>query len=189
MFLSTDETLSDDVATCEDLQGVQAKYKSCNIGVCPIDAKWSSWPSDWSSCSGNCKKRGGLVPQKSRSRTCIPEKYGGKNCSSLEHQARKNQQPMYTEKQACSELPNCPEPPKMGSWGEWSSCAQTCYHTGQPMPQRERRRSCKAAVLSSDETLNTDVPTCSQLGGIKRYKNCNITSCPGMKHQYKCYVH
>ena len=146
---------------------------------CPVDARWSSWPSQWSSCSGNCKKRGEPDPLKSRSRTCIPEEFGGKNCSSLEAQARKNQQPLYTEEEACSELPNCHEPAEVGSWGQWSACAQTCYHEGQPMPQSERRRTCKEAVLSSDETLNTCVATCSQLGVVES-KDCSIgVSCPG----------
>ena len=144
VFLSADETLSTDVATCEDLQEFK-KYKNCSIDVCPIDAKWSSWTSDWSSSSGNCKERGEPVPLKFRSRTCIPEEFGGKNCSSLEAQARKNRQPLYTEEEACSELPNCPETATVGSWGQWSACAQTCYHEGQPMPQSERRRTCEEA--------------------------------------------
>ena len=170
------------MATCEDLPEV-TKYKNCNIEVCPrpIDARWSSW-HDWSSCSGNCKKRGGLVPQKSRSRTCIPEEFAGMNCSSLEDQARRNQQPVYKEEEACSELPSCPEPATMGSWGEWSACAQTCYHDGQQrIPQSERSRTCQEAVLSTDQRLNADVVTCSQLGEVTDYKNCMIEACPGME--------
>ena len=71
----------------------------------PSNASWSSW-SNWSSCSGNCKTRGEAVPKKFRSRTCIPEKFGGKNCSFLEDQARMNQQPLHKEEHECFEL--CP---------------------------------------------------------------------------------
>ena len=156
-------------------------FMNCNIADCPIDATWSSWSSEWSLCSGNCKKRGEPVPQKSRLRTCIPEAFGGNNCSFLEDQAIENNQPLYREEQACSELPDCPRPATLGSWGAWSSCTQTCYPQGQPIPQIERKRSCTEAILSTDETLNADVVTCSQLGEVKMYKNCQIGTCPGMK--------
>ena len=129
---------------------------------CPINASWSKWPSEWSFCSSNCKKSGEPVPQKSRSRTCILEAYGGKNCSFLEEQARMNQLPLYKEERACSELSDCPRPAAMGSWGEWSACAQTCFSVDQPMPQIERNRSCTEAILSTDETLNFGVATCNQ---------------------------
>ena len=92
-----------------------------------------------------------------------------------------NQQPLHGEEQACSELPDCPKPATLGSWGEWSSCTQTCYPEGQPIPQLERKRSCTEATLSTDQTLNADVATCSQLGEVKMYKNCHIGACPGMK--------
>ena len=177
-FLSTDETLNTGVLTCKDLGDVK-KYEKCHVPACPIDARWSSWPSDWSLCSGICKKRGKPVPKKSRSRTCIPEEYGGKNCSFLEEQARSYQQPLHREEQACSELPDCPEPATIGPWGEWSSCTQTYYPEGQPIPQLERKRSCTEAILSTDQTLNADVATCQQLGEVKMYKNCHIGACPG----------
>ena len=92
-----------------------------------------------------------------------------------------NQQPLHMEEQACSELPDCPKPATVGSWGAWSACAQTCYPEGQPIPQIERDRSCTEAILSTDETLNAEVATCNQLGEVKMYKNCNIGTCPGMK--------
>ena len=148
-LLSTNQTLNTGVVTCKDLEDV--KYKNCNILACPVDATWSSWPSDWSSCSGICKKRGEPVPKKSRSRTCVQEAYGGKNCSFLEEQTRMNQQPLYREEQTCSELPDCPRPAIMGSWGEWSACSQTCFSVDQPMPQVERNRSCSESILSADK--------------------------------------
>ena len=176
-ILSTDETMNSGVATCNQLGEVK-EYKNCNIEACPIDATWSSWSSEWSLCSGNCRKRGEPVPQKSRLRTCIPEAYGGKNCSFHEQQARLNNQSLYREELACSELPDCPRPATLGSWGEWSACDQTCFSMDQPMPQIERIRSCTEAVRSTDETLNSGVATCNQLGDVKEYKNCNITACP-----------
>ena len=145
---------------------------------CPVDARWSSWPSDWSLCSGNCKRRGEPVPLKSRSRTCVPEAYGGKNCSFLEDQAGKNKQLLYKEEQACSYLPSCPRAAILGSWSEWSACAQTCYPAGQPLPQTERRRSCNEVFLSTDETLSDDVATCEDIQEVKKYKNCSIEVCP-----------
>ena len=126
----------------------------------PSDASWSSW-SNLGSCSGNCKTRGEAVPKKFRSRTCIPEKFGGKNCSFLEDQARLNQQPLHKEEHECFELPDCPRNATLGEWGEWASCSQTCYPAGQPMPQTERRRFC--SQVSKDKTLNTDVVTCDDL--------------------------
>ena len=152
-------------------------YKNCQIPACPRDASWSSWPSDWSSCSGKCKMMGKPVPKKSRSRTCVPEAYGGKSCSFLEEEARMSNQPLYKEEQACSELPDCPMSATVGSWGEWSSCAKTCFSVGEPMPQREKRRSCNEALLSTNQTLNTGVVTCKDLEDVK-YKNCNILACP-----------
>ena len=176
-ILSTDETLNSDVTRCADLEEVKM-YKNCNIGPCPIDAKWSNWPSDWSSCSGKCKVAGESVPKKSRSRTCIPEAYGGRNCSHLEGQARGNNELLDKEVQDCSDLPNCPRPATLGSWGDWSSCGQTCFPVGQPMTQRVKRRSCNEAILSIDETLNTGVVTCKDFNDVKKYKNCNIPACP-----------
>ena len=154
-ILSTDDTLNLDLATCSQLGEVK-NYKNCNIRACPIDARWSSWPSDWSSCNGNCKKGGEPTPKKSRSRTCIPGSYGGKTCSFLEDKARKSNRPLYTEVQDCSELPTCPRPATLGSWGDWSSCTQTCFSMGQPVPQKVKRRSCNEGFLSTDATLNTD---------------------------------
>ena len=52
--------------------------------LCPIDAQWSSWPSDWSACSSSCRERGLSFPMRSRARTCIPEKNAGKDCQVLQ---------------------------------------------------------------------------------------------------------
>ena len=146
---------------------------------CPIDAKWSSWPSDWSSCSGNCKRRGEPVPQKSRSRVCIPESYGGRNCSHLEDQAKTNKGLLDRDVRDCSELPICPRPAMLGSWGEWSTCTQTCHPEGQPLALVERRRSCHQEFFSSDKSLNFDVASCDDLGEVKAFKSCNVGACPG----------
>ena len=145
---------------------------------CPIDARWSSWPSDWSSCSGNCKKRGEPVPHKSRSRTCLPGAFGGKNCSFLEDEARTNNELLYSEQQACSELPNCPRPATIGPWGEWSSCSQTCYPDKGTIPQAQRTRSCQEASLSSENSLNDGIFTCKDLK-VKMSRNCEVSACPG----------
>jgi len=161
----------------EPCRGKSIDEKTC-ARRCPIDARWSGWPSEWGFCNGNCKRRGEPVPRKSRSRTCIPEAYGGMNCSLLEDQAGKNKQLLYKEERACSELPNCPTPASLGSWGEWSSCVHTCFPEGQPMPQREKRRSCNEAIPSADESLNTDLVMCKDFDDVKKYKNCNIPPCP-----------
>ena len=131
---------------------------------CPIDARWSSWPSDWSSCSGNCKKRGEPVPHKSRSRTCLPGAFGGKNCSFLEDQARTNNELLYSEQQACSELPNCPRPATLGAWGEWSSCSHSCGKGFQA-----RVRPCSASRFGGR--------ACH--GEPTERRTCEVAQCPG----------
>jgi len=161
----------------EPCRGKSIDEKTC-ARRCPIDARWSGWPSEWGFCNGNCKRRGEPVPLKARSRMCIPEAYGGMNCSLLEDRAGKNKQLLYKEERACSELPNCPTPASLGSWGEWSSCVHTCFPDGQPMPQREKRRSCNEAIPSADESLNTDLVMCKDFDDVKKYKNCNIPPCP-----------
>ena len=75
--------------------------------LCPIDAQWSSWPSDWSACSGSCRERGLSFPMRSRARTCIPEKNAGKDCQVLEDEAKRKGGILYREEQACSDLPCC----------------------------------------------------------------------------------
>jgi len=40
---------------------------------------------------------------------CIPGVFRGKNCSFLEEQAKKNNEPLYSEEEPCSELPSCPK--------------------------------------------------------------------------------
>ena len=147
---------------------------------CPVDAKWSSWASQWSICSGNCKKRGEHLPKRSRSRTCISEEYGGKNCTLLESTARMNKRPIYTEEQACSELPECPTPATLTPWSEWSSCTQTCFHEGQISQRSERKRSCRKGSYSTDEKLNANVVTCKSLGEVQEFKNCTVAKCPGV---------
>jgi len=145
---------------------------------CPIDAEWSSWPRDWSECNDNCQTEGNEMPWRSRTRVCRPQEYGGKECSVLEDEAKKNNQSLYTEKQVCSELPSCPSPASLGPWSEWSSCSQTCYDEGTNLPQRSRERSCKEASLSTAEKLNEDVHTCETIGGVQMYKPCDINACP-----------
>ena len=145
----------------------------------PSNASWRSW-SNWSSCSGNCKTRGEAVPKKFRSRTCIPEKFGGKNCSFLEDQARMNQQPLHKEEHECFELPDCPRNATLGPWGEWSPCTQTCYQENGSIPQTQRTKPCQEASLSLDHSLNDGIVTCKDLQEVnKESKDCDINVCPG----------
>ena len=177
-ILSADETLNTDMVMCKDLDDVKM-YKNCNITACPIDARWSSWPSEWSSCSANCKKRGEPVPQKSRARTCIPGANGGKSCSLLEDEARKNEELLYKDEEICSELPSCPEHAKLGSWGDWSPCTQTCYPENGTIPQAQRTKTCEEASPSLDGRLNDGLITCKDLKEIKMHRDCQIKACPG----------
>merc|ERR1712211_181564 len=96
------------------------------------DAKWSSWSTDWSQCNSNCREKGEQLPFRSRSRVCQPDQYGGKNCTSLEEETKKKKEPLYTETQDCTELPNCPDPASMGPWGSWSECTQDCFPRAKP---------------------------------------------------------
>ena len=153
---------------------------------CPVDAQWSSWSSDWSECNSNCLEKGKQLPFRSRARVCQPDQYGGKNCTFLEDHTKKKNEPLYTETQDCSELPNCPDPASMGSWSSWSICSQTCFPEGEAPPQRTRTRSCNEATLSSDPSLNEDVATCETLGEQKMFQNCpNISACPGKVASYQ----
>ena len=152
---------------------------------CPVDASWSMW-SSWSSCSGNCRKDGAPVPIRSRSRSCHPAQFGGRDCSYLE--GRSNGATTYTEEQKCSHLPECPKSATLGPWGEWSACSQSCYPEGHPVPQQERKRSCVPESRSRDSELNRDLLTCKELGEVKVYKNCNIGTCPGKDpHELNIY--
>merc|ERR550517_1598224 len=145
----------------------------------PSDASWSSW-SNLGSCNGICKTREEVVPKKFRSRTCIPEKFGGKNCSFLEDQARMNQQPLHKEEHECFELPDCPRNATLGPWGEWSPCTQTCYQENGTIPRTQRTRPCQEASLSSDQSLNDGIVTCKDLQEVnKESKDCDINVCPG----------
>ena len=115
----------------------------------------------------------------SRSRTCIPEAYGGKNCSFLEDQAKKSNQSVYKQVQVCLNLPNCSIPATLTPWSEWSSCTTKCHCPGRSIPQSEKRRSCNEAVLSTAEELNTDITVCSQFEelNMEMKRNCNGTQC------------
>ena len=137
------------------------------------------WPSKWSSCSGNCRKHGAPEPIRSRSRTCHPAAFGGRDCSYLESQARRDGTTTYREEQKCTYLPKCPKPATMGPWGDWSACSQSCYPEGRPVPQQERKRSCIPEFRSTDPELNRNLVTCKELGEEKVYKNCNVGICPG----------
>ena len=115
------------------------------------------------------------MPIRSRSRSCHPAQFGGKDCSYLEQQARRT----YMVEQNCSHLPECPRPAKFGPWGEWSACSQSCYQEGHPVPQQKRKKTCIPESRSRDSRLNRNLITCKELGEVKAYKNCNIGTCPG----------
>ena len=144
-----------------------------------MDATWSNWASGWSKCSANCIKEGGIVPQKTRSRVCQPERFGGKTCAQLEGEAKAEKLLLYTETQECTSLPKCPNPASLGPWSDWSSCSTTCYPEGGTVPQTTRKRTCKKASLSTSDELNADILTCEAFGEMEAYKNCKISACPG----------
>ena len=144
---------------------------------CPVDAKWSAW-FEWSQCSANCKREGESVPEKSRSRICQQEQYGGKGCDVLKTLAKAKNQPLMEERQNCTELPNCPIPASLNPWTEWSACTKTCYEADTAQPQSTRKRTCKKEVIT-DPTLGISVATCESLGEVNDIRSCNLGFCPG----------
>ena len=131
-----------------------------------VAASWQGWGA-WSSCTVSCGKGG----TRQRHRSFVPGRYGA-SAEPVQGQA--------TQVEVCKNQPSCPKNARLGPWGEWSSCTSTCYPEGDPMPQTERKRSCREAKKSSNEKLNSDLLFCKDLGTVKETKNCNIRACPGL---------
>merc|ERR1712193_394319 len=55
----------------------------CDPGMCPVPGYWKDW-TDWSTCDNgagrDCKDKNGIAPKSTRSRVCVPPKYGGAAC-------------------------------------------------------------------------------------------------------------
>ena len=122
----------------------------------------------WSSCSSSCGP--GATRQKSRS--FIPGRHGA------------NPEPdkgNSEETQVCSLIPDwptCPTPARYGSWGNWSSCRQTCYNEGSQSPLTTRSRECTEANLSTNASFNANIATCKDLL-LSETKTCGVPLCPG----------
>ncbi|CAJ1075493.1 properdin [Xyrichtys novacula] len=101
--------------------------------TCPVHGGWTGW-SAWSHCSGSCisgQGAGVVTPQRTRKRTCsnpapssdtVPP---GNSCPGDSSQ-----------KQDCSELPNCPVD---GSWGAWSPAGPCSVSCGTGIKLSNRR--------------------------------------------------
>ncbi|XP_038149485.1 properdin-like [Cyprinodon tularosa] len=121
---SPPECQSSCVGPAEETQPCEASNK------CPVHGGWSSWTA-WSGCSGSCIDSNTNVPSRVRQRTCsnpapspdtVPH---GDPCSGEA-----------SERQDCSELPNCPVD---GNWGPWlqpGPCSVTC---GEGLQLESRR--------------------------------------------------
>uniref|UniRef100_A0A1A8MP22 Complement factor properdin n=3 Tax=Nothobranchius pienaari TaxID=704102 RepID=A0A1A8MP22_9TELE len=104
--------------------GPTEETETCEANnTCPVHGGWSGW-SGWAQCSGSCVSNQGSAintPSRERKRSCsnpnpstdtVPP---GNSCPGDASQ-----------RQDCSELPNCPVD---GNWGAWSApgpCSVTC---------------------------------------------------------------
>ena len=130
-----------------------------------VEATWQGYGA-WSSCTVSCGEGG----TRQRHRSFVPGRYGA-SAEPVDGQA--------TQEEPCKNQPSCPKNARLGPWGDWSSCTQTCYPEGDPIPLIERTRSCTEAKKSSDEKLNSDILLCKDLGALDEQKSCNIQACPG----------
>ena len=136
--------------------------------------KWTMWTS----CSSTCGPRS----TRKRSRSFIAGRHLG------DHKP-----PGDTEQvEYCSQSknltiphPSCPTDARHGQWGEWSSCATTCYPELSFPPTVERTKECIPAILSDDADVNLNVITCGQLEEAKQTKFCEIPPCPGIRFTKK----
>ena len=71
--------------------GSSLEIEGCNTQICPIDGNWQEW-SSW--CCSTCCGAGGVG---SRSRSCDPPRYGGKDCEGADEETG----------QACNEEKTC----------------------------------------------------------------------------------
>ena len=60
--------------------GSSLEVEDCNTQNCPVDGIWKEW-SSW--CCSTCCGAGGVS---SRSRSCVPPKYGGKDCEGADEE-------------------------------------------------------------------------------------------------------
>jgi len=119
------------------------------------------------------------VPTKTRFRQCFSEKFGGRNCTALMDEANANNELTIKEERNCDNIPDCPKNARLGPFGDWSPCSETCKIDGIKTPFKRRTRPCKEASQSSMDALNTDLVTCEDLGEITETKYCDdLDHCP-----------
>ncbi|XP_017285004.1 properdin [Kryptolebias marmoratus] len=101
----------------EEMEACEAPNK------CPVHGSWSSW-GVWSPCSGSCindQQGSANMFSRERQRSCTNP------APSADTNPQGNSCPGdFSQRQSCSELPNCPVD---GSWGAWSApgpCSVTC---------------------------------------------------------------
>ncbi|XP_075339247.1 properdin-like [Odontesthes bonariensis] len=90
---------------------------------CPVHGTWSSWLG-WSRCSGECidDQRGdAIMPSRTRQRTC------SNPAPSTDTTPHGNSCPGdSSQRQDCSELPNCPVDGQWGAWSPHELCSVSC---------------------------------------------------------------
>ncbi|XP_072219621.1 properdin-like [Leuresthes tenuis] len=104
--------------------GAPEETEKCDSkNKCPVHGTWSSW-NDWLPCTGECidDQRGdAAMPSRTRQRACSNPAPStdttphGKSCPGPSSQ-----------KQDCSELPNCPVDGKWGAWSPYGLCSVSC---------------------------------------------------------------
>ena len=128
-----------------DCEGSSTETVACNTHNCPIDGVWSEW-SVFSDCSKSCG--GGL---QSRTRTCTPPLYGGKDCEGST-----------IETVSCN-TQVCDSDGVWSAFSEWSGCSKTCGGGTQ-----SRSRTCDGQAGDGADCV----------GDATETRSCNEEACP-----------